>query len=52
MNDVSSMYDIPQYTLVRFRSMIQNTGFGHEVFVSSYEIINRDGVKVDLYIVE
>ncbi|CAB4401661.1 unnamed protein product [Rhizophagus irregularis] len=45
LNDVSNVYDIPQNTLIRFRSMIQNTGFGHEVFVSSYEIINRDGVK-------
>ena len=52
MNDFSSIYDVPQYSLVRFRSMIQNTGFGHEVFVSSYEVINRDGVKVDFYTIE
>ncbi|CAI2186871.1 9649_t:CDS:10, partial [Funneliformis geosporum] len=45
LNDVSCVYGIPQYTLVRFRSMIQNTGFGHEVFVSSYEMVNRDGIK-------
>ncbi|GBB86215.1 hypothetical protein RclHR1_12650008 [Rhizophagus clarus] len=45
LNDVSNVYDIPQNTLIRFRSMIQNTGFGHEVFVSSYEIADCDGVK-------
>ncbi|CAG8660113.1 12722_t:CDS:2, partial [Funneliformis mosseae] len=45
LNDVSCVYDIPQYTLVRFRAMIQNTGFGHEVFVSSYEMVNNDGIK-------
>ncbi|CAG8794749.1 13154_t:CDS:1, partial [Racocetra fulgida] len=36
LND-TSVYDIPHHSLVRFRAMIQNTGFGHEMFVSFYE---------------
>ncbi|CAG8622225.1 9567_t:CDS:10 [Acaulospora morrowiae] len=37
--------DIPHCTLVRFRAMIQNTGLGHEMFVSSYETLGHDGHK-------
>ncbi|CAG8508395.1 4124_t:CDS:10 [Cetraspora pellucida] len=44
LND-TSVYDIPHHSLVRFRAMIQNTGFGHEMFVSFYETSDHKGNK-------
>ncbi|KAF0431049.1 putative alanine racemase-domain-containing protein [Gigaspora margarita] len=44
LNDIS-VYDIPHHSLVRFRAMIQNTGFGHEMFVSFYETSDHKGNK-------
>ncbi|CAG8508965.1 6508_t:CDS:10, partial [Scutellospora calospora] len=44
LNDIP-IYDIPHNSLVRFRAMIQNTGFGHEMFVSFYETSDHKGNK-------
>ncbi|CAG8535146.1 816_t:CDS:10 [Ambispora gerdemannii] len=44
INDICTD-DIPSNTLVRFRCMIQNTGLGHEMYLSVFETFDSSGVK-------
>ncbi|KAG9297888.1 hypothetical protein G9A89_018169 [Geosiphon pyriformis] len=42
LNDIAAR-DIPSNTLVRFRAMIQNSGLGHEIYVSVFESLCTNG---------